>query len=208
MGGHVTQFPHRSTAWSRPPPQGFHQARHDSTTHPRCMVSLSDVVPSSRNGAATSSGPSPSPLQTSSPWPWRKSLAHRTRLSTGVKKIVCFVRRRACSPNMSWSPRSRFLFLHVRHRRGQTQSKSKQVVVNNKQQCGARWITSRLLSAFRFSFQVPAHKKKSTKSGWNLAQGLDFEDFIDLQICESKMKSRLIECVNSSKNLWNLRNQD
>ena len=60
--GHVTQLPHRSTAWSRPPPGGFHLARHEMT-HSRCMVLFSDVVPSSRNGPATSSGPSPSPCK-------------------------------------------------------------------------------------------------------------------------------------------------
>ena len=64
------------------------------------------------------------------------------------KKCVCFVR--ACSPNMSWSPRSRFLFLHVRHRRGQTQSKSWSRTNNNVEYVGSPL----LLSAFRFSFQV------------------------------------------------------
>ena len=53
------------------------------------------------------------------------------------KKFVCFVR--ACSPNMSWSSRSRFLFLHVRHHRGQTQSKSWS---RRNKQCGVRWITT------------------------------------------------------------------
>ena len=117
------------------------------------------------------------------------------------KKFVCFVR--SYSPNLSWSPRSRFLFLPIRHRLGQTQSKSWSRTNNNAEYVGSPL----LLSAFRFSFQFPAHKK-SKKSGWNPARGLDFEDCIDLQLCKSKMKSRLIECVNSSRNRWNLRNQD
>ena len=51
------------------------------------MVLFADVVPSSRNSASTSSVPSPSTLQTSSPWPWWESPAYRPRLSTGVKNL-------------------------------------------------------------------------------------------------------------------------
>ena len=83
--------------------------------------------------------------------------------STGVKNNLL---RPRLQSNMSWSPRFRFLFLHVRsrHRGGQTQSKSLSRTNNNAEYVGSPL----LLSAFRFGFhslRFPAHKNKSKKSG-------------------------------------------
>ena len=95
MGRTCNPVPEQISAWSRPPPWGFPLARHE-TTHPRCMVLFSVVVPLSYNSPAlTSSGPLPSPCKLlRRSWPWWKSPAHRHRLSTGVKNCLLRLRRR------------------------------------------------------------------------------------------------------------------